>query len=87
VQVGPGHPDDRGAGHLRRGDAVPSQRTVTVGVGHGKRAARAIDAWLRGDAVHRAPKHPLASLDQLNLWYFGVHDRREEAVLDPRPGR
>lgn len=65
------------------GDAVPSQRTVTVGVGHGKRAARAIDAWLRGDAVHRAPKHPLASLDQLNLWYFGVHDRREEAVLDP----
>lgn len=65
------------------GDAVPSQRTVTVGVGHGKRAARAIDAWLRGDAVHRAPKHPRASLDQLNLWYFGVHDRREEAVLDP----
>jgi len=65
------------------GDAVPSQRTVTVGVGHGKRAARAIDAWLRGDAVHRAPKHPLASLDRLNLWYFGVHDRREEAVLDP----
>ena len=31
------------------GDAVPSQRTVTVGVGHGKRAARAIDAWLRGE--------------------------------------
>ena len=65
------------------GDAVPSQRTVTVGVGHGKRAARAIDAWLRGEAVHQAPKHDLASLDQLNLWYFGVHDRREEVVLDP----
>ncbi|HSF97170.1 MAG TPA: NAD(P)-binding protein [Ornithinibacter sp.] len=65
------------------GDAVPSQRTVTVGVGHGKRAARAIDAWLRGAAVQREPKHGLASLDQLNLWYFGVHDRREEVVLDP----
>ena len=35
------------------GDMVPSERTVTVGVGHGKRAAREIDAWLRqieGDA-------------------------------------
>ena len=31
------------------GDMVPAERTVTVGVGHGKRAAREIDAWLRGD--------------------------------------
>ena len=30
------------------GDMVPSERTVTVGVGHGKKAARHIDAWLRG---------------------------------------
>ena len=30
------------------GDMVPAERTVTVGVGHGKRAARNIDAWLRG---------------------------------------
>ena len=31
------------------GDMVPSERTVTVGVGHGKKAARHIDAWLRGE--------------------------------------
>ena len=31
-----------------RGDMVPAERTVTVGVGHGKRAARDINAWLRG---------------------------------------
>ena len=30
------------------GDMVPSERTVTVAVGHGKLAARNIDAWLRG---------------------------------------
>ncbi len=30
------------------GDMVPSERTVTVGVGHGKKAAHHIDAWLRG---------------------------------------
>lgn len=28
------------------GDVIPAQRTVTVGVGHGARAARSIDAWL-----------------------------------------
>ena len=27
---------------------VPAERTVTVGVGHGKKAARNIDPWLRG---------------------------------------
>ena len=33
------------------GDMVPAERTVTVGVGHGKRAAAEIDAWLRGRAA------------------------------------
>ena len=27
---------------------VPAERTVTAAVGHGKKAARNIDAWLRG---------------------------------------
>ena len=31
------------------GDMVPAERTVTVAVGHGKKAARHIDAWLRGE--------------------------------------
>ena len=29
------------------GDMVPFERTVTTAVGHGKKAARSIDAWLR----------------------------------------
>ncbi|HET6967247.1 MAG TPA: NAD(P)-binding protein [Ornithinibacter sp.] len=66
------------------GDAVPSQRTVTVGVGHGKRAARAIDAWLRGGHYAQPPKHEMATFAKLNLWYFGAHDRREEVGLDPQ---
>ncbi|MEZ5093520.1 NAD(P)-binding protein [Nocardioides sp.] len=65
------------------GDAVPSERTVTVGVGHGKKAARSIDAWLRGDDAGPAPKHPLASFDKLHLWYFGDHAQRQQAALDP----
>ena len=44
-----GHP-----GLFAGGDMVPSERTVTVAVGHGKQAARNIDAWLRG-AAYDAP--------------------------------
>ena len=39
------------------GDMVPAERTVTVGVGHGKKAARNIDTWLRGTATANVPKH------------------------------
>src|SRR5450631_4396243 len=39
------------------GDMVPSERTVTVGVGHGKKAARHIDAYLRGAVAASPPKH------------------------------
>src|SRR5215211_6667968 len=64
------------------GDMVPAERTVTVGVGHGKKAARHIDAWLRGAAPESRPKHPLATFDMLNLWYFGDADRRRQPVLE-----
>ena len=33
------------------GDMVPSERTVTVGVGHGKKAARHVDEWLRSTSA------------------------------------
>lgn len=46
------------------GDMVPSERTVTIAVGHGKKAARNIDAYLRGDSYAKPPKrisHPSRS--------------------------
>ena len=52
------------------GDMVPSERTVTIAVGHGKHAARNIDAFLRGESYLRAPKKDLASFDKLHLWYY-----------------
>jgi len=69
VQVGPnmetGH-----RGVFAGGDMVPAERTVTVGVGHGKKAARNIDGWLRGQAFDPPPKHEVVSFDQLNTWYY-----------------
>lgn len=71
------------AGVFAGGDMVPSERTVTVGVGHGKRAAREIDAWLRGGAYDREPRHPLAPFESLHLWFFGDAARRQQPELDP----
>ena len=71
------------------GDMVPSERTVTVGVGHGKKAARRVDEWLRSSAAdlpHKpaiAHKHDIATFDKLHLWYFGDTARREQAELAP----
>jgi NADPH-dependent glutamate synthase beta subunit-like oxidoreductase len=69
VRVGPnmmtGHP-----GIFAGGDMVPAERTVTVAIGHGKLAARHVDAWLRGTAYEPPPPAELATFDQLNTWYY-----------------
>ncbi|GAB4062613.1 NAD(P)-binding protein [Uliginosibacterium sediminicola] len=64
------------------GDMVPSERTVTVGVGHGKLAARHIDAWLRGVKHVVAPRAEMASLDKLNTWYYSDAPQSVRPMLD-----
>ncbi len=64
------------------GDMVPAERTVTVGIGHGKRAARNIDSWLRGEEVARPPKHELAGFDKLNTWYYDDAPKKVAPRLD-----
>ena len=69
VRVGPnmmtGYP-----GIFAGGDMVPAERTVTVAIGHGKKAARHIDAWLRRSEYVPTPKHEIAEFDKLNSWYY-----------------
>jgi NADPH-dependent glutamate synthase beta subunit-like oxidoreductase/Pyruvate/2-oxoacid:ferredoxin oxidoreductase delta subunit len=72
-----GHP-----GIFAGGDMVPSERTVTVAVGHGKKAARNIDAWLRGEVYTAPPKHPLASFDKLHVWYFTDAEQRSQESIN-----
>ncbi len=64
------------------GDMVPSDRTVTIGVGHGKKAARNIDAWLRGSTYDKAPKGPLATFDKLHVWYYTDAEQRPQSHID-----
>jgi NADPH-dependent glutamate synthase beta subunit-like oxidoreductase len=81
VKVGPdmqtGHP-----GIFAGGDMVPGERTVTVGIGHGKLAARNVDAWLRGQAWTHPESHELATFDKLNTWYYADAPRSQAPVLD-----
>ena len=70
------------AGIFAGGDMVPSERTVTVAIGHGKKAARNIDAWLRGDQYVPPPKHELATFDRLNTWYYSDAPKTVRPMLD-----
>jgi NADPH-dependent glutamate synthase beta subunit-like oxidoreductase len=66
------------------GDMVPAERTVTVGTGHGKKAARQIDAYLRGAAPVRPGQHQAVTFDMLHPWYFGEAGQRHQPELDAR---
>ncbi len=73
-----GHP-----GIFAGGDMVPAERTVTVAVGHGKKAARAIDAFLRGETSSQPEKKPVATFDRLRLWFYTDAAQRLQPVVDP----
>ncbi len=81
VQVGPdmmsGAP-----GIFASAEAPPSERTVTVAVGQGKKAARNIDAWLRGEVYSPPPKNEIATADKLNTWYYGEAPKTVRPVLE-----
>ena len=70
------------AGLFAGGDMVPAERTVTVAVGHGKKAARNIDAYLHGETYEATPKHELAGLEFLNTWYYTDADQTMQPALD-----
>ncbi|MFZ2649149.1 MAG: NAD(P)-binding protein, partial [Burkholderiaceae bacterium] len=70
------------AGIFAGGDMVPAQRNVTVAIGHGKKAARNIDAWLRGACYQAPPKPAAAGFDTLNTWYYADAPKTVRPVLD-----
>jgi len=60
------------------GDMVGGAQTMTAAVGHGKRAARNIDAWLRGRTYQKSPPHPVVGFEMLNLPLYLEAQRREQ---------
>ena len=70
------------AGIFAGGDMIPAERNVTVAIGHGKKAARNIDAWLRAEVYSAPPKSELASFDKLNTWYYSDAPKTVRPMLD-----
>jgi formate dehydrogenase (NADP+) beta subunit len=63
------------------GDMLPGeQRSSTIAIGHGKKAARNIDAWLRNQTYQKPPKPPTAGYKRLHMWY----QTEAPAMVQPR---
>ena len=71
-----GHP-----GLFAGGDMVPGEQSVSMATGHGKQAARHIDAYLRGTVYVKPPVHPLATFDRLNSWYYTDAEQSKQPLL------
>jgi 2-oxoacid:acceptor oxidoreductase delta subunit (pyruvate/2-ketoisovalerate family) len=63
------------------GDMVPAERSVTVATGHGKKAARHIDAYLHGVNYAKSPSNSVATFDRLNTWYYTDADKSHQPYL------
>ncbi|CAM3737273.1 NAD(P)-binding protein [Parendozoicomonas haliclonae] len=61
------------------GDMVPSIRTVTAAIGHGKKAARHIDLWLNDQAFPEAKERVIATFERMNTVYY------PQATMHKRP--
>ena len=82
VQVDPATMMTGYPGLFAGGDMVPAERNVTVAIGHGKKAARHIDAWLRGTRLTPQPPHAPALYEQLNPWYYSDAPKQMRPQLD-----
>ncbi len=69
-------------GIFAAGDMVPSARTVTTAIGHGKKAARNIDAYLRGEVFQPSRKNEIVDYHMLNTWYYSDAPRTLRPMLD-----
>jgi len=81
VSVGPNMMTGR-AGVFAGGDMVPAERSVTVAIGHGRRAADNVDAWLRNSEPAAASELELAGFETLNTWYYADAPRTRRPRLD-----
>ncbi len=64
------------------GDMVAGERNVTVAIGHGKLAARAMNAWLQGKPYQAPARGPAATFENLNTWYYSDAPKTVRPMLD-----
>lgn len=67
------------------GDMLPGeQRSATIAIGQGKKAAKYIDAFVRGEKFQKGDKHPTAGFRKLHMWYKTEAPKKEQDKLAPQ---
>ncbi len=64
------------------GDMVPSAKTMTAAIGDGKKAAKNIDAYLRGETYTAPEKHEIVDIGMMNTWYYADAPKAVQPNLD-----
>jgi 2-oxoacid:acceptor oxidoreductase delta subunit (pyruvate/2-ketoisovalerate family) len=82
VQVDPQSMMTNHPGLFCGGDMSPGERNVTVAIGQAKKAARYIDAYLRGVTLEPKPRPEVADFDRLNTWYYSDAPKTVQPQLD-----
>jgi 2-oxoacid:acceptor oxidoreductase delta subunit (pyruvate/2-ketoisovalerate family) len=72
--------DERGL--FAGGDTVPSPRTATAAIGHGRQAAAGIHAFLAGTELAEPERGVVASFEHLNTWYYADAPRTKRPELE-----
>jgi len=66
------------------GDMLPGEnRSSTIAIGQGKKAARYISGYLMKDAYQKPEKHPTAGYRKLHMWYKTEAPQKEQDKLAP----
>ena len=66
------------------GDMLPGEnRSATIAIGHGKKAARYINGYLSQNPYAKPDKHQTASFKKLHMWYKTDAPQKEQDKLAP----
>ena len=72
------------AGIFAGGDMLPGEnRSATIAIGQGKKAARYMDSYLRRQEFIKPDKHPTAGYRKLHMWYKTDAPQKEQDKLAP----
>ena len=66
------------------GDMLPGEnRSATIAIGHGKKAAKYINSYLERQPFIKQEKHPTAGYRKLHMWYKTDAPQKEQNKLVP----
>jgi formate dehydrogenase beta subunit len=73
------------SGIFAGGDMLPGEtKSATIAIGHGKKAAKYMDAFLKGQAFQKPEKHPTAGYRKLHMWYKTEAPQKEQVKIAPQ---